>query len=59
MNVGLRKALDLYANLRPVANLPGVAGALSRASTSSSSARTPRISMPGSSTKSCRASSRA
>src|ERR1051325_3962957 len=23
-NVGLRKALDLYANLRPVANLPGV-----------------------------------
>jgi isocitrate dehydrogenase (NAD+) len=25
VNVGLRKALDLYANLRPVANLPGVA----------------------------------
>ena len=24
MNVGLRKALDLYANLRPVWNLPGV-----------------------------------
>src|SRR4029078_421724 len=24
-NVGLRKALDLYANLRPVRNLPGVA----------------------------------
>ncbi len=24
MNVGLRKALDLYANLRPVENLPGV-----------------------------------
>jgi isocitrate dehydrogenase (NAD+) len=24
VNVGLRKALDLYANLRPVANLPGV-----------------------------------
>jgi isocitrate dehydrogenase (NAD+) len=25
VNVGLRKALDLYANLRPVVNLPGVA----------------------------------
>jgi isocitrate dehydrogenase (NAD+) len=25
VNVGLRKALDLYANLRPVTNLPGVA----------------------------------
>src|SRR5207249_9475376 len=25
VNVGLRKALDLYANLRPVCNLPGVA----------------------------------
>jgi isocitrate dehydrogenase (NAD+) len=25
VNVGLRKALDLYANLRPVMNLPGVA----------------------------------
>ena len=25
VNVGLRKALDLYANLRPVQNLPGVA----------------------------------
>jgi isocitrate dehydrogenase (NAD+) len=25
VNVGLRKALDLYANLRPVFNLPGVA----------------------------------
>jgi isocitrate dehydrogenase (NAD+) len=25
VNVGLRKALDLYANLRPVHNLPGVA----------------------------------
>ena len=25
VNVGLRKALDLYVNLRPVANLPGVA----------------------------------
>jgi isocitrate dehydrogenase (NAD+) len=24
VNVGLRKKLDLYANLRPVANLPGV-----------------------------------
>src|SRR6187549_2762746 len=24
VNVGLRKALDLYANLRPVKNLPGV-----------------------------------
>src|SRR4029450_8711148 len=24
VNVGLRKALDLYANLRPVWNLPGV-----------------------------------
>ncbi len=26
VNVGLRKALDLYANLRPVWNLPGVTG---------------------------------
>jgi isocitrate dehydrogenase (NAD+) len=26
VNVGLRKALDLYANLRPVWNLPGVGG---------------------------------
>jgi len=26
VNVGLRKTLDLYANLRPVWNLPGVAG---------------------------------
>jgi isocitrate dehydrogenase (NAD+) len=26
VNVGLRKALDLYANLRPVWNLPGVVG---------------------------------
>jgi isocitrate dehydrogenase (NAD+) len=26
VNVGLRKALDLYANLRPVANLPGAPG---------------------------------
>ena len=25
VNVGLRKALDLYANLRPVRNLPGIA----------------------------------
>jgi isocitrate dehydrogenase (NAD+) len=25
VNVGLRKALDLYANLRPVGNMPGVA----------------------------------
>jgi isocitrate dehydrogenase (NAD+) len=25
VNVGLRKALDLYANVRPVSNLPGVA----------------------------------
>ncbi len=25
VNVGMRKALDLYANLRPVSNLPGVA----------------------------------
>ncbi|HEX7021123.1 MAG TPA: isocitrate dehydrogenase (NAD(+)) [Gemmatimonadaceae bacterium] len=24
VNVGLRKALDLYANLRPIANIPGV-----------------------------------
>ena len=29
VNVGLRKALDLYANLRPVANLPGVAARFS------------------------------
>ncbi len=29
VNVGLRKALDLYANLRPVVNLPGVASRFS------------------------------
>jgi len=29
VNVGLRKALDLYANVRPVSNLPGVAGRFS------------------------------
>jgi isocitrate dehydrogenase (NAD+) len=29
VNVGLRKALDLYANLRPVANLPSVASRFS------------------------------
>jgi isocitrate dehydrogenase (NAD+) len=29
VNVGLRKALDLYANLRPVSNLPGVRSAFS------------------------------
>jgi isocitrate dehydrogenase (NAD+) len=29
VNVGLRKTLDLYANLRPVWNLPGVAAAFS------------------------------
>jgi isocitrate dehydrogenase (NAD+) len=29
VNVGLRKALNLYANLRPVANLPGVASRFS------------------------------
>jgi isocitrate dehydrogenase (NAD+) len=29
VNVGLRKALDLYANLRPVFNLPGVQGRFS------------------------------
>ena len=30
VNVGLRKALDLYANLRPVRNLPGVASRVHR-----------------------------
>jgi isocitrate dehydrogenase (NAD+) len=29
VNVGLRKALDLFANLRPVSNLPGVAARFS------------------------------
>jgi isocitrate dehydrogenase (NAD+) len=29
VNVGLRKALDLYANLRPVQNLPGIASRFS------------------------------
>ena len=33
VNVGLRKALELYANLRPVYNLPGRALALPAAST--------------------------
>ena len=59
VNVGLRKALDLYANLRPVRNLPGRRRAASPASTSSSSARTPRTCTPGSSTRSSPASSRA
>ena len=59
VNVGLRKALDLYANLRPVWTSAGVHVALLRASTSSSSARTPRTCTPASSTKSCPASSRA
>ena len=27
VNVGLRKALDLYANLRPVSNIPGAVAA--------------------------------
>jgi isocitrate dehydrogenase (NAD+) len=30
VNVGLRKALDLYANLRPVRNLPGVSSRFDR-----------------------------
>jgi isocitrate dehydrogenase (NAD+) len=58
VNVGLRKALNLFANLRPVRNLP----ASRRASTTwtwSSSARTPRTSTPGSSTRSSPAWSRA
>jgi isocitrate dehydrogenase (NAD+) len=46
VNVGLRKALDLYANL------PASRAGL-RMSTSSSSARTPRISTPDWSTRSC------
>ena len=58
VNVGLRKALDLFANLRPVWNLPASTRGF-RAWTWSSSARTPRISTPASSTRSCRASSRA
>src|SRR6185295_9845281 len=29
VNVGMRKALDLYANLRPVRNIPGVASRFS------------------------------
>jgi len=51
VNVGLRKALDLYANLRPGgifrASVPDF-----RAWISSSCARTPRISMRASNTKS-------
>ena len=59
VNVGLRKALDLYANLRPVRNLAGRAEPLLRRRSRSSSARTPRTCTPASSTRSSRASSRA
>ena len=53
VNVGLRKALDLYANLRPVRNLRRPAG--SAASIWSSSARTPKTCIRVSSTRWCRA----
>ena len=59
VNVGLRKALDLYANLRPGVDRCPACPRDFRASTWSSCARTPRTSTRGSSTRSCPASSRA
>ena len=53
VNVGLRKALDLYVNLRPVTKSSGCVSRF-ETSISSSSARTPRISTPASSTSSSR-----
>ena len=53
VNVGLRKALDLFANLRPGGRPAGGQFPLLETSTWSSCARTPRISTPGSSTKWC------
>ena len=51
VNVALRKTLDLYGQVRPVQELRGRPLPLRRASTSSSSARTPRTSTPGSSSR--------
>ena len=51
VNVGLRKSLGLYAQVRPCKSYPGRPLALRRTSISSSSARTPRISTPGSSSR--------
>ena len=52
VNVGLRKGLDLYAQVRPCKTYPGVRTRLT--STSSSFARTRRTSTPGSSTSRAR-----
>ena len=59
VNVGLRKALDLYANLRPVHEPARRRVAVPRTWISSSSARTPKTCTPGSSTKSFQAWSKA
>ncbi len=49
VNVGLRKDLDLYAQVRPCKTYPGVRSRFDDVDLSSS-ARTPRTSTPGSST---------
>src|SRR5271166_1385702 len=51
INVALRKKFELYANFRPIRNLPHIP-----MSTSSSCGRTRRACIPAWSTKSCRAS---
>ncbi len=56
-NVRLRIELELYANVRPVKTVPGLETPYGPV-TSSSSARTPRASTPGSRTSSRPASSR-
>ena len=50
VNVGLRKALDLYAQVRPCKRYAGRALALRRRRPRRSSARTPRTCTPASST---------
>ena len=57
-NVELRQALDLYASVRPVKNIPGVETRFDGVDLCSC-ARTPRTSTRASSTASRRASSRA
>jgi len=58
VNVGLRKALDLYANVRPVKNLPGVASRFEGVDLVIIRENTEDL-YAASSTRSCRAWSRA
>ena len=58
VNVGLRKALDLYANLRPVKNLPGIPSRFEDVDLIIVRENTEDL-YSASSTRSCRASSRA